>query len=81
MPAHSGPLVADLAPGYSAEWTRFADALQRKRDREDQRALWTPGWRILRAEALNVYKLIARGSNMLFPRLTIHSEDPNWSQA
>jgi len=55
MPAHSDPLVADLALGYSAEWTRFADALRRKRGREDQRALWTPGRRIFRAEKPNVY--------------------------
>jgi DNA-binding CsgD family transcriptional regulator len=30
IPAHSVPLIADLALGYSAEWKRFAEALQRK---------------------------------------------------
>jgi ParB-like chromosome segregation protein Spo0J len=35
IPAHAVPLVADLALGYSAEWRRFAETLQRKRTRKN----------------------------------------------
>ena len=55
IPAHSAPLVASLALGYSAEWMRFAEALQRKTGPRKLAALRTPGWRIRRVEEPDNY--------------------------